>query len=611
MMSDPHTGTGVRADDIDGAGGGSRAMNAAQLVTGEEAAATRAALDRLLASETFRGSPQLAAFLRFVVETTLRGESARLKGYTIGVEALGRSDDFDPQSDPIVRVEATRLRRTLERYYAGPGAADPIVFEMTRGSYVPAIRRREDSEFDPAALAMRPGTPDARRALLRSRVVLVPLAALALVGVIAGTVIALRYGTVPERRAASPVPNADFEAPLRSGDGMPTLVVQAPEILRGRALNDTAGSALIDKMRATFARFDTINLVIEEPGAASDAAKPAASIDYRLVSTGEYHTDGTATARFRLIDSDDDRVIWSRSFERVAALGTGETEDMIVRLLAMTLLQPFGVIRSNERRKHLAGRVAGLRNRCIIEASESFRSFEPAQHARARMCLERLTERDPGFALGFAYLAAVYTRGYQYHGDAGGTDLLDRALRVARRAVELSPETARTYQMLATVLFARHDLPGAFAAAERAIALNPYDMTIQSDYGGRLVASGEVDRGMAILNRAAEEGAVRPSWYQFYMFLGSYLKNDMVTAAHHAGLITTESFPLGLLGKALIAAADGNRELAQKNYDQLVALRAGWRDAPRDELNRLFPSTVVVDRLARDLANSGLAPKRP
>ena len=234
------------------------------------------------------------------------------------------------------------------------------------------------------------------------------------------------------------------------------------------------------------------------------------------------------------------------------------------------------------------------------------------QHARARTCLEALTTRDPGFALGFSYLAAVQTREFQYgFGTPGMPDpaLLDRALRAARHGVELSPESARGYQMLFTVLFARRDLPAAFAAGDRAIALNPYDMTIVSDYGGRLIASGEIDRGMETLDRAAEEGAVRASWYHFYLFLGSYLKSDMATAARHAALSNTESFPLGLVAKALVAAAEGNRELARKTYDQVVALRAAaWRDKPREELARLFPAPEIADRLARDLATAGLAP---
>jgi PAS domain S-box-containing protein len=102
----------------------------------------RAALERMMASESFRACPRLAAFLRFVIEATLRGESARLKGYTIAVEALGRSGDFDPQQDPIVRVEAGRLRRVIYHYYTGPGAKDSVVIDVPRGHYIPTFRYR-------------------------------------------------------------------------------------------------------------------------------------------------------------------------------------------------------------------------------------------------------------------------------------------------------------------------------------------------------------------------------------------------------------------------------------------------------------------------------------
>lgn len=102
----------------------------------------RAALDRIAGSDVFATSPRLAAFLRFVVESALRGEAERIKGYTIATEALGRGHDFDPQADPIVRVEAGRLRRALARYYAGPGSAEVIVIDVPRGRYIPAFRYR-------------------------------------------------------------------------------------------------------------------------------------------------------------------------------------------------------------------------------------------------------------------------------------------------------------------------------------------------------------------------------------------------------------------------------------------------------------------------------------
>jgi len=103
----------------------------------------RAALDRIAVSEAFRACPQLVAFLRYVVEATLRGGQDRIKGYTIAVEALGRADDFNPQDDPIVRVEAMRLRRALQRYYANGGRDDAVQIVMPLGSYVPVFRRAD------------------------------------------------------------------------------------------------------------------------------------------------------------------------------------------------------------------------------------------------------------------------------------------------------------------------------------------------------------------------------------------------------------------------------------------------------------------------------------
>jgi hypothetical protein len=102
----------------------------------------RESLERIVSSRRWRASPRLAAFLRYVVERTLAGEKRQIKSYTIAVEALGRDPRFDPQADPIVRVEAGRLRRALAHYYAGDGRNEPIVIELPRGSYVPHFRQR-------------------------------------------------------------------------------------------------------------------------------------------------------------------------------------------------------------------------------------------------------------------------------------------------------------------------------------------------------------------------------------------------------------------------------------------------------------------------------------
>lgn len=102
--------------------------------------AIRAQLDRIVGSPEFRNSPRLKRFLTFVVEMTLEGKAERIKAYTIAIEALGRGPEFDPQIDPIIRVQAGRLRQALGRYYANAGRNDPVVIEMPRGAYVPSFR---------------------------------------------------------------------------------------------------------------------------------------------------------------------------------------------------------------------------------------------------------------------------------------------------------------------------------------------------------------------------------------------------------------------------------------------------------------------------------------
>jgi hypothetical protein len=111
--------------------------------TGPSVEEIRAAVGRIVASRGFRHSPQLVSFLRYVVEATLAGKAASIKSYSIGIEALGRREDFDPHIDPIVRVEAGRLRRALVCYYAGEGAGRPIVLEIPLGHYVPIFYYRK------------------------------------------------------------------------------------------------------------------------------------------------------------------------------------------------------------------------------------------------------------------------------------------------------------------------------------------------------------------------------------------------------------------------------------------------------------------------------------
>lgn len=91
----------------------------------------------LLAAEGLRLSERNRRFLSFVVAEALAGRGGRVKAYTIGVDVFGRGPDFDPGKDPIVRIEATRIRSALAAYYEGPGTHDPVRLVLRPGSYIP------------------------------------------------------------------------------------------------------------------------------------------------------------------------------------------------------------------------------------------------------------------------------------------------------------------------------------------------------------------------------------------------------------------------------------------------------------------------------------------
>jgi hypothetical protein len=573
---------------------------------GPTAAEITAAVERMIISDVFSRSPQLGAFLRFVTEATLQGRSDRIKAYTIGLEVLRRDTSFDPQIDPIVRVEATRLRRAIERYYAGPGQQDPIVIDLPRGSYVPTFRRRE-SAVPPAIL-----TGEVGRWSQRLRAIRIPAVA-AIVVVLAGAISAADYFGRHTNVVAPASVARDVEwrrsAALPPGNGMPVVRIEPIRVIGTLPSSTFMAERLLAKISDAFARFDTINVSLAPQSAlASDAPAAAAHSDYVLSSAIEYAKD-SVTAWFTLTSTAEGKVVWSSTFERIQPPGrNGLTEDSVVVGLTNSLLQSYGVIRARDRAAHLASSAGDPRYRCILEAADSMRTADRRTHELARACLEHLTALDPSFATGFTFLAMIYNREFQLDHQARPGDLpaLDRALKAARQSITLHPEGSRGYLALMVVQFNRRDIAAALEAGKRGIALNRYDMMALGEYGGRLVMSGEVEKGMKKLNEAGAGGGARPSWHHVYLFIGSYMAGDMAEAIRHAGNISNDNMAIGQVVQVLAAHAAGKPEEARKAIDRLRAIGPGWISNPQKELTRLGADRGIADRLAKGLAGAGV-----
>lgn len=134
-----------------------------------EAALVRACVRDILGSRTFARSGRLRAFLSYVVECELAGKANQLKGYTIGIDVFGRPTSFDAGSDPIVRVQAGKLRKLLDQYYDEEGCDTTLRIRIPLGSYAPEyestpLAHRAPAVVDEGRLQERvPASAEARR----------------------------------------------------------------------------------------------------------------------------------------------------------------------------------------------------------------------------------------------------------------------------------------------------------------------------------------------------------------------------------------------------------------------------------------------------------------
>jgi hypothetical protein len=97
----------------------------------------RRQVDKVLRSDIFRIAPMLQQLMQYLTARSFDNGDEPLKEYTIGVEGFGRPQNFDPKTDPIVRVQIHRLRQKLKEYYDSEGLCDPILIEIPKGRYLP------------------------------------------------------------------------------------------------------------------------------------------------------------------------------------------------------------------------------------------------------------------------------------------------------------------------------------------------------------------------------------------------------------------------------------------------------------------------------------------
>ncbi|BCW87338.1 hypothetical protein sos41_04670 [Alphaproteobacteria bacterium SO-S41] len=564
----------------------------------------------MLESPEFASAARLSDFLRHVVTETVEGRGAAIKGYAIAVDVFGRPADFDQATDPIVRVEASRLRRALAQYYQGSGSADPLLIELPRGGYMPVFHHRGSAEPPPPVpaesdSAMEDTSADEPPPAPVVQVVPAPgvvpfrIIMLTLVGLALAALAYLVWDAAMRPRAtpAAPTQTATGAAPPR-----PVIAVAALDNLGGSDEDAIFARGLSAELVAELARFRDFVVYALEPGA------PQPATGYVLAGNLR-HAGPDVRVTMQLLDAATRQTVWSETYDRRFDLESMlAIQDEIARDVAVAVAQPYGAIYEREivtasnQPKTMEGYT------CVLRAYEYWRTLAPADHLAVRDCLERTIASDPGYAAAWQALTYLYLDEYRYNFNIrrGDRDPRERAFEAAQRAVSLAPTDALSYQALYAVDYYRGDMEGFKRAGAEALRLNPNNPDIAADYGAKLAIAGSWDEGLPLVRRAMDLNPAHPGWYYTPLVLDAYRRGDYSAALANVERMNMPGHYRVWVYFAMTYGQMGDRMKARGALETLATLDPDFGLNAREDMAKWGYAPSLIEACIDGLRKAGL-----
>jgi TolB-like protein/Flp pilus assembly protein TadD len=509
--------------------------------------AVRQQLERVLASKTFSQVDRLKRFVSFIVRESMGGRGAELKEYVIGVDVFGKEPSFDPRTDPIVRVQARRLRTRLVRYYREEGQTDEIIIDLPKGGYTPVFRRRDGTA---------PAKPSLTATLAgRNTVAVLPFADHTPGG-------ALRYFCAGLRdeiihallglktlRVLASIADDDVDGHRARGDA--ALVISGSVRAGGERLRVT--TQLVDGASGCYLWSDATDVPASDavaaqehvsraivarlepalhdgdppPGGRSSSDNLAAR---NLYLQGRYHLNQrTAEGLQKAVEFFEKALIEDAQF----ALAHSGLADAYGLLAHYGVLGPADVwsraASSAAKAVMLDGHSAEAHTSLAhVRATQEWdwlaaeREFQHAIHLNPRYptahhwyamsCLVPLGRLDEALeqmliAQSLDPVSSIIARDvavlYSYRHD------FEAALEQCDQTIELNPHFAPAYLTLGLIQEQRKDFDESAAAFRRAVDLAPHSPRMQGALARTLALSGKTDKARATLKLLAELAATR------------------------------------------------------------------------------------------------------
>ena len=503
-------------------------------------------LERILVSPDFAASQQLSKFLRFVVAETLAGRANRIKQSTVAVKVFERTVNFDAQADPIVRVQAARLRRTLERYYLTRGSQDPILITIPKGTYVPVFQELEISkEQAPLPVAIRP-------VKLNSSIP--------------------RIAVMPFQNCTGD-PDRDFFA-----DG----------------LSEELSTALTNFERVSVIAHYSTRRYLDQSWDLSEIGK---ELGVQYIINGNIRQCNSRIRLYVQLNSTVTREqLWAQRFERVLTTeNLFEIQDEIVSSVAGLLMSHFGILPMKL--------VQSCHHKPIVQLSAyeavlRYHHYEltlsQTAFVEAFAALKHGLTLEPNYGIAWAMMGLLHFDIYAFGFEVSDSSLA-QGLDCVQKALLLDSRCQYAYYVRAVGYLMQQNTQGVIESAERMILLNPRDSYMLGLAGWLISLAGEFQRGLLLLEQSKQLNPYYPRWFHFAHYLYYYQQGD-----YESALVEAEKFALSdLFWTYLMQAAAlvqlGRQTEAQEAYARLVQLQPDFSRRPRYYLDCF----IICDELVQ------------
>ena len=493
----------------------------------------RQQLGRILNSAPFQQSRRRQRFLEYIVNETLAGRGERLKGYTVALAVFDRPKTFDPALDPIVRIEAARLRDKLREYYEADGHADPIRIDLPKGSYRPQIEFLHGSDGKAESAIEAPiqatnvgeGSSEGVTWWSRRSTWEVGLAALALLLVLGVTGAWLYRDRLP--------PSQQRTAEEPAAPNVPAIAVLPFTNLSGDPTQDYFSDGLTEDIltelsRARDLRVIARNTTFQYKGKAVDAGKLGRELNVRYVLEGSIQrSSDRLRVTAQLIDADTGTHIWADRYDRDLA-DLFLVQDEIVNQIVAKIAGSYGAIERSEAKS------AARKNPEQIQAYDLVLRARDAiwfgwtrdTFRRAEDLLRQAIVLDPTNAQAPRELAWFGVMGWVFRLDETPVPQ-DEIVAQAAKAVQLDPADARARMVAASAYFFTKQLELFAREADQALALAPYDAEIIATLACMISSAGDHKRGVALAEKANALNADAASgWYHSTVYTAAYLNGN-------------------------------------------------------------------------------------